>query len=198
MTEATRTAGRRRSDAVTGKVMAAAREAFGTKGFTTVTMSDIASSAGVGLDSIYRRWSSKQALLVDLVAAAVVTDVQVPDTGRLTTDLEQLLTSLARAVDSDFGALLATAVAECAHEPELASRLAQAQVARRDMTLVVITRAIERGELPEDCDAHLLLDLLAGLVWQRAWLRRMPLTQAQARLAVGQLVAAATSEGVRP
>jgi AcrR family transcriptional regulator len=189
-----RAPGRRRSDVVTGKVMAAAREAFGTKGFTTVTMSDIASSAGVGLDSIYRRWSSKQALLVDLVAAAVVTDVRVPDTGSLVPDLEQLLISLARAVDGDFGALLATAVAECAHEPELSARLADAQTARRDMTLAVITRAVDRGELPADCDGQLVLDLLAGLVWQRAWLRRMPLTAAQARTAVRQVVAAARTQ----
>jgi AcrR family transcriptional regulator len=170
------TRGRPRSGDVTGRVQRAARDAFSRKGFGPVTMSEIATAASVGLDSIYRRWSSKQALLVDLVANAFSEDVHVPDTGSLEDDLRALLTSLVRAVDGDLGTLLVVAAAEAAQDPALAARLAEAAAVRRQATLVVVDRAVDRGELPADVDGRLLLDTVAGVVWQRAWLSRLPLT----------------------
>jgi AcrR family transcriptional regulator len=183
-----RAGGRPRSGDVTGRVVLAARDAFAAKGFGAVTMSEIATSAGVGLDSIYRRWPSKQALLVDLVAHAFTADVTVPDSGSLVADLRVMLTALVRAVQSDLGNLLALAIAEAAQDAALAERLAHAQDVRRQATVVVIERAVARGELPADADGRLLLDTLAGLVWQRAWLNRASLTEADVRTTVTALV----------
>lgn len=171
-----RASGRPRNTDVTERVQTAARAAFSRKGFGPVTMSEIATAAGVGLDSIYRRWTSKQALLVDVVASAFSADVRVPDTGDVEEDLRALVRGLARAVDADLGTLLAVAVAEAAQDPVLAARLAEAQKVRRQATLVVIERAVARGQLPADIDGRLILDTLGGLVWQRAWLTRAPLT----------------------
>lgn len=171
--------GRPRSDAVTDRVRAAARVAFAQQGFAAVTMADIAGSAGVGMDSIYRRWPSKQALLVDVVAAAVTHDVAVPDTGSIRTDLRELLTALARAVDADLGLLLTAAIAESVRDPQLAQQLATAQERRRAATVVVVDRAVARGELRSDAETDVLLDALAGLVWQRLWLSSTRLSKAE-------------------
>jgi len=183
-----RASGRPRSGDVTERVVRAAREAFVAKGFAAVTMSEIAASAGVGLDSIYRRWPSKPALLVDLVAHAFTADVSVPDTGTVVEDLRVLMHALVRAVQSDLGGLLALAVAEAAQDADLAERLARAQDVRRQTTVVVVERAVARGELPPGSDGRLLLDTLAGLVWQRAWLTRAPLTDAELEATVAALV----------
>lgn len=180
--------GRPRSDDITLRVQSAARVAFAQRGITAVTMAEIASSAGVGLDSIYRRWSSKQSLLVDVVATAVADEVVVPDTGSLASDLERLMGSLIRAANADLGSLLAAAVAEARHDPELASRLADAQARRRQATTEVVERAVRRHELRPDVDPQILLDALAGIVWQRTWLAGTRMNPAQSASIVGALL----------
>jgi AcrR family transcriptional regulator len=143
-------------------------------------MAEIASAAGVGLDSIYRRWPAKPALLVDVVATAVAEEIAVPDEGSLARDLEHLLADLIRAANADLGRLLAVAIAEARHDPALAGQLAQAQARRRQATAVVVQRATERGELRAEADPQLLLDALAGVVWQRVWLAADPMSPVQA------------------
>jgi AcrR family transcriptional regulator len=181
-------AGRPRSVAVTTRVQRAARRAFSARGFGNVTMADVAAEAGVGLDSIYRRWPSQQALLVDLVAEAVSTDVRVPDTGSLHEDLVELVRALARVADGELGRLLGTAIAEGLHDPLLARRLAEAQATRRRATVVVVDRAIQRGEVSRAVDAELLLDAAAGLVWQRVWIAHASLDDDQLHAAIAAIV----------
>lgn len=153
-----------------------------------MTMAEIAAAAGVGLDSIYRRWPAKQALLVDVVASAVAEEVTVPDTGSLAGDLEHLVSALIRAVNADLGPLLAAAIAEAAHDVALAQRLAEAQAGRRAATVVIVARAVERRDLRPDADPALLLDALAGVVWQRTWLTGQPLVPADATRLVAELL----------
>jgi AcrR family transcriptional regulator len=162
--------GRPRSDELTGRIRATARGLFADRGFAAVPMSEIAAACGVGLDSIYRRWPSKQALLLDVVSAAVGEEIAVPDTGTLLADLQQLTVTLASSMSGDLGRLLTAAITEASTDPGLAIQLTAAQARRRGATQVVVARAVDRGELSASADGQLLLDLIAGLVWQRIWL----------------------------
>lgn len=189
LTETPAAAGRPRSDEVTHRVRIAARAVFAERGLASVTMAEIAASAGVGLDSIYRRWPAKQALLVDVVANVVAEEISVPDTGSLADDLQQLARGLIRAVNADLGPLLAAAVAEAAHDETLAGRLAEAQASRRAATTPIVQRALARGELHPDADGQLLLDALAGIVWQRTWLAGEPVSPDDAPRFVTELLA---------
>lgn len=181
--------GRPRSEALTRRVRAAAREAFARRGFAAVTMAEIASAAGVGLDSIYRRWPAKQALLVDVVAAAVAEDVAVPDTGSAIGDLTALVRALVQTMQADLGLLLTAAIAESARDPKLAEQLATAQKQRRSATAAVVHRGVARGELRADTDPDVLLDVLAGVVWQRLWLGAEPVRPEDVRPLVDAVLA---------
>jgi AcrR family transcriptional regulator len=174
---------------VTERVLQAAFDLFGRAGFVGVTMADVAREAAVGLDTIYRRWPSKQALLVDVVASAVTEAVRVPDTGSLEADLLQMVGSLAETAEGPVGRVIAIAIAASSVDRRLLAQLADAQQARRNATAVVLTRAIERGELPESTDINLVLDFLSGLVWHRVFVTGVGLRPAAIKAAVTLLLA---------
>lgn len=161
------TSGRPRSSDVTDRVLAAAEQLFGERGFGPVTMAEVAAQAGVGLDSIYRRWSSKQRLLMDVVARAASERIPVADRGSLEADLVAIVRSVVSFAEGSGGKVLAAAIGEAAHDNELAALLAAAQERRRHDSVPVIKRAIERGELHDGSDGDLLLDVVNGVVWQR-------------------------------
>ena len=161
--------GRPRNNDLTDKVLVSAEQLFGVKGFSAVTMAEIAAAAGVGLDTIYRRWSSKQALLLEIVAGAVSTGVPIIDLGNVSDDLTEAVDGLIRFATSPAGRVLAAAIGEAAHDTALASQLAEAQARRRDLARTIVTRAVERHEVRPDTDPDLLLDLLSGIVWHRAF-----------------------------
>lgn len=165
----TTTAGRPRSAELTEKLLRTAAELFGDKGFGPVTMAEIAAAAGVGLDTIYRRWPSKQRLLLDIVSAGADDLVPIEDRGSLEADLVAAVAGLIRLAKSADGRVLAAAIGEAAHDPELAAQLAQAQGRRRERAMEMVRRAEQRGELQDGADADLLLDLLSGVIWQRSF-----------------------------
>src|SRR5579871_5264860 len=74
--------GRPRDPDVDRRIAQAALDLFGDAGWAGFAMEAVARRAGVGKASLYLRWSSKEALLVDALSLrmARVTDV---DTGTL-------------------------------------------------------------------------------------------------------------------
>ncbi len=80
------TSGRPRKPETDAAILDAALAMFGEVGYEGMTVEAVAARAGVGKATIYRRWSSKD----DLVIAAiqeVLTSVEVPDLGDLRTTL---------------------------------------------------------------------------------------------------------------
>jgi AcrR family transcriptional regulator len=133
-------------------------------------MDRVAARAGVGKAALYRRWRSKQAMLVDVVAR-VGTDAALPaDTGSLRGDvlafIEDVLAVLHHPVASR---VITDLVAEARRSAELAEALVtRHRDPRREAGAAMLRRAVERGELPPDVDTELALDLLAGPLYLRA------------------------------
>src|SRR5918911_3967499 len=63
-------------------------------GYGSLTMDAVAARAGVGKATIYRRWRTKQDLVVDTISDLTRTEASTPDTGSLEGDLRALLHSL--------------------------------------------------------------------------------------------------------
>src|ERR1700743_523137 len=72
------------------------------QGYDRLNMDDIAARAGVGKAAIYRRWSSKAALITDVLVywRPDLRADDAPDTGTLAGDIEALIE---RAVSHDNG-----------------------------------------------------------------------------------------------
>ncbi|MEE6178306.1 TetR/AcrR family transcriptional regulator [Mycobacterium sp. 050134] len=148
-------------------ILDAALAALADHGYHATNMNDIAARAGVGKAAIYRRWSSKAALMTDALLhwRPDLLDDDVPDTGSLAGDLDALVERVKRSdtglVSND---LVLRVAMEAAHEPELASALDDLMLGKGKRTVsAILTQAAERGEISADRDWSLVADVLVAM-----------------------------------
>ncbi|MEU7468187.1 TetR/AcrR family transcriptional regulator [Streptomyces sp. NPDC044984] len=132
----------------------------------------IARTAGVGKATIYRRWSGKEQLFVDVMRAAEPPDPQLPGTS-LRDDLVVLLESLRRrGLAGRTSAILHNVRAQMKSSPDLwAAYHDTVIVPRRRLGLEALRRGRETGELRADVDIELLNDIVVGPLLVRTVLR---------------------------
>jgi AcrR family transcriptional regulator len=148
-------------------ILNAALAALTENGYDATNMDDIAARAGVGKAAIYRRWSSKAALITDVLVhwrPDLRTD-DAPDTGSLAGDVEALID---RAVHYDNGLitnnLVLRVALEATRDPELATTLDDLMLLRggRQIT-IILDRAVARGEISADRDWSMVADVLTAM-----------------------------------
>ena len=154
--------GRPRDSRIDMEVVEAVLKALERSGYRAVSMDGIAKQVGRPRSSLYRRWSSKR----HLVAYAVVSELgenPAADTGTLRGDLLSAVRTLWRAFRGPLGHALAGLVADMAQDAALASIIRQRVLApRRRSMCEAIERARARGEVRNDLDVELVLDMLTG------------------------------------
>jgi len=148
-------------------ILNAALAALAEHGYQNTTMNDIAARAGVGKAAIYRRWSSKAALITDALVywrPDLMSD-DAPDTGSLTGDFELLVERAARNDDNLISNdLVLRVAAEAAHDPELATALDGLMIHRgRRMMSAILKHAAARGEISDDRDWSLVADVVTAM-----------------------------------
>jgi AcrR family transcriptional regulator len=171
-TETRRRPGRPRRPTTDGAITRAALDLLAERGFRAATIETIAERAGVGRNTIYRRWHSKEELIADALRE-LGTDFGAWRTGDLYPLLLNWLRDLGRTFsDPLYGRLLAGVLGELQRNPVFADVYADRVVRpRREALLARLTEARERGELRADADVVLVADLLGGALM----LRRLPL-----------------------
>jgi AcrR family transcriptional regulator len=133
------------------------------KSFQAATMDSIASRAGVGKNTIYRRWRSKEELIVDALR-----DLAPEPTPTAQSDLRALLLDYLHGQEREFadpriGKLLPGLLGELQTNPEFALVWVDRVVRPRRRAIVdVLSKALERGELREGVDPDVIADLLLG------------------------------------
>src|SRR4051812_35498986 len=136
-----------RSARVRAAVHAAAQAVLHESGGAELSIADVAARAGVHPTSIYRRWGSREALVMDLAVAQVGRDMPIPDTGSLRGDLEAYAVQAARGLSSPAGAaFLRMLVAALPSTPEGRSQRARYLEQRAAEIGVILRRARSRGE----------------------------------------------------
>jgi AcrR family transcriptional regulator len=144
------------------------------RGYERLSMASIAERAGVHETSLYRRWKTKEQLVLDAVNHRVAQDIPVPDTGSLRSDLIAVLQSLQLILQSRVGqALFQTAVATL-HLSELCTLRQEHWRRRRAHLQILFDRAITRGELSPQVDCQILLEMLSGIIYMRLFVVNEP------------------------
>ena len=150
-------------------VIAATLKLLAERGITATTIEAVAGLSGVAKTTIYRQWDDQPSLVMDAIGSALQEPPR-PDTGSLREDLVALLTGLASALHHSPAATLMPALIEAAERDPAFAALHRREAAHRHRVVrQVITRGIERGELPSDADVDDLLDLLTGPLFYRRW-----------------------------
>lgn len=155
-----------------------------SRDYGEISVEALAERAGVSRTTIYRRWPSKVAVVVDAVSSLYLDRVEVPDTGSLSQDLVTLLTETYRVVADGDGRVLEKLVRQSGQNPELEELVRSILYARRRMYATILNRAIARRDMPPEADQELLLDLLLGPLWFRLLVSGAPITPAAARSVV--------------
>ncbi|MFI9624412.1 TetR/AcrR family transcriptional regulator [Streptomyces sp. NPDC052042] len=123
----------------------------------------IARTAGVGKATIYRRWSGKEELFVDVLRDVEPPEPVVSGTAGLD-DLRLLLDSLReRGLAQRSSVLLHNVFAQMKSHPRLWSEYHRTVITpRRTAMLAAVRRAVEAGELRDDLDVEFINDLFLG------------------------------------
>lgn len=169
--------GRPRSAHADVAILEAARDLLMETGYEGVTIEAVAARAGVGKATIYRRWSGKPELVVE-VLERTVSDIPMPDTGDTRDDLVEFVAVMVESLaHSPLGGVISGLAAEIRHNPELMKTFREGFVnPRRAVARGLVVRGIERGELRRDVDPDLVLDLLSGTLHQRLVFTGRPIT----------------------
>ncbi|GAA4719727.1 TetR/AcrR family transcriptional regulator [Phytohabitans rumicis] len=162
------------------------------KGYAELTVDAVAQRAGVHKTTVYRRWNDRQSLVVDALAEHFAADIPTPDTGALETDLR----ALARALVDSMAGPVGTAVQAAMHSdagrlPEIAEARQRIFADRFRRAEPVVSRAIERGELPVGTDPAEVFKALAAPIYYRLLVIAEPVDQTTADLAARIALAAA-------
>jgi AcrR family transcriptional regulator len=136
-------------------------------GLSFVAVSD---RAGVSRNSLYRRWKTKDALYLDVLASVSRPIGPLPGESARG-DAVELMTRLAeRSLDERANQMMRALSAEAAVFPELHRRYFDEVVGPRRTALVqVIERGITTGEIDPDVDVGLAAELLVAPILLAVW-----------------------------
>ncbi len=128
----------------------------------------IANHAGISRNSLYRRWKTKEALYLD-VLASINKPLPEPKRHSAREDVTQLLAALVeRTLDRRASRMLRALNAEAEAFPDLHRRYFQDIVApRRNAMNDALHRGVDSGEIRSDIDVDLISEVLVSPILTR-------------------------------
>ncbi len=173
--------GRPRDPSRDGVIRAAILRLLADVGYGALTMDAVAAEAGVGKATIYRRWRTKQDLVVDTIAELNRMEALPPDTGSLQGDLRWMVRSMVSVITGPVGAATLSLLSTVPHQPALAEAFHAGPLAVwRSAFEEVWARAERRGELHPGVDTDLVAEASSALLVQRWLLTGEPVDEAYA------------------
>lgn len=174
-TEAPRAVGRPRDPKLDAVITGATLELLADIGFAALTIEAVATRAGVGKATLYRRWPGKEQLVID--AVRTLSEQPDPDTSAGARDeLVGLLEAVRRkSVSSLAGRIFPRLIGESVDNPEFMRRYREQVLdPRRDRFRTALLRAVEQGLVRADVDTDHAIDLLVGPMAYRNLIRNDP------------------------
>jgi AcrR family transcriptional regulator len=168
--------GRPRSERARRAILHAANELLESEGFAATTVEAIAERAGVSKATVYRWWPNKSAVVMDGFLSTVSSEVPFPHTGHAWEDIRLHMCRLTEAFSGEIGRTVAVLIAEGQTDLELAEELRSRWLSvRRAEAREILELGIERGELREDLDPEVAVDVLYGPIYYRLLVGHAPL-----------------------
>lgn len=163
---------------VTDGIIAAVLDELADVGYGKLSMDGVARRARAGKAALYRRWPTKQDMVLDAVASISLPVRETLSSGDLVTDVVDIIRSVDDWLgESRMSRIMPDLLAEAKRNGDLADALtARLGVTRREYGHAVLEEARRRGELAADVDVEYALDLMAGPIFWRICGRRQNTT----------------------
>lgn len=190
--------GRPRDARTDHAIVEAALVELAANGYSGLSMDRVAARAGVSKATIYRRWRSREEMILDAWRAMDPHEKADIDTGTLRGDLH-LLTEQYRhdLCTAPMMALLPQIVA-AVHQSTRLSELFRGFVQEQMQPLVdLYARAQRRGELRDGVDPAVAAQLLAGLIFTRILVHEELLPADDLRAAVDMVLVGVLADSSR-
>ncbi len=160
-------------------MLSAAGAILQREGYAGLTMEGVAAESGVAKTTLYRRWPTKAALCMELYLDVAERELRDPDTGDVARDLKQIANTVVSLQKTTVaGPAFIGLIAEAQVSPGTRKAfLAEFADRRREITRTVLRRAIERGQLRDDTDIDLVIDVIGGATTFRLLQGHAPLTR---------------------
>lgn len=161
-------AGRPRSESAHRLILETALAQIAALGFRNLTVDAVATAAGVGKTTIYRRWPNKAAMVMDAFLTLVGPQTGFPARPRAIDSLKLQMRLQGKFFRSDYGQIIKSLLGEAQFDAELAHEFRERWIVpRRRMTQDVLKKAIEQGDLKPEVDLEALVDMLYGPIYYR-------------------------------
>lgn len=171
--------GRPRSEKSREAIIQAALDLLDEQSLYDLSIEAIARQAKVGKATIYKWWPSKAHLVLEAFLEVKSRQAPVPDTGSIREDIQQHLTALADFHKSRSGQTIVHFLAQAQNDPVFMKELWNVFLGVvRDAFAGMLRRGIERGELREDVDITLMVDLIYAPMIYRQMIGLEPLDKA--------------------
>jgi len=170
--------GRKRDHTRDPEILEAALEVLAETGYEGMTIDMVAARAKAGKATLYRRWASKNELVIDAVACMKSASLDLnalPDTGTLRGDLIAMIKPHSIQDSERKLQIMAGLTSMLAKAPELASAANEAIVEpRASANRFLMRRAMERGEISSDIDVDALALISPSMAAYRTLILRKP------------------------
>lgn len=158
-----RVRGRRRSLQAEAAILKATLHLLERQPLRKVTADAIARRAGVSKTTIYKWWPHKSLVALDAYLAGMTEQVPTPDTGSAELDFTRQLKSLMAFYTSSLGRLFGQFIAEGQSDPSFLALFRERFLyARRAAARVMWQRGVDRGEIRNEIDGEIVLDMIYG------------------------------------
>lgn len=186
---------RRRGAALEDAIRAAAFAELSEAGYHAFSVESVAARAQTGKGSIYRRWPTKQELVMD----ALLAELPEPNDFGISSAMDDAITTadalrlvargIAGVIASQAGDAIRAIKFEAMVDPELAELVDQRfQAPRRDALTSLLRRGIERGEVRPGADTELVADVLPAVLIHRMITQREKVTAQDIETIIEQIV----------
>jgi AcrR family transcriptional regulator len=160
----TRAPGRPRSVEADEAILRATLDLLTDGGYAALTMERVRERSGVGKATIYRRYGSKEELVAAAIKHLNVDFPDPPDTGSILGDFGATAQMVLEGAErTGFAPTVARLLSEVASDPDMHQLFTENLVEpRRRVVGTLVERAKARGEIRQDIDTSLAVDMIVG------------------------------------
>lgn len=159
-------------------------------GYAGLSIESIAGRAGVNKTTLYRRWGTRDELVLEVMLATGRERVPIPDTGSLRDDLlayGRAIIAGSRTPEAE--AVVRAVAAAGGHDSGLADASRRFWAERLSLASEIVKRAAARGEIRTPTDPALVVELVIAPIYFRLLMSGEPLNESFAQ-SLAELVAA--------